>query len=363
MIPILLIVAGLVALTAGGELLVRGAARMANSLKISPLVIGLTVVAFGTSSPELAVSLNASLNGQPDISIGNVVGSNIFNVLFILGVSALIVPLAVSSQLIRFDVPVMIAASVTVWLMCLDGNIGWTDGVILAAGIVVYTVWLVWQSRREQAAVIAEYEAEFGEKSMATKNRLVVNCVLVIVGLVLLAFGSGWLVDGAITIARNLGISELVIGLTIVAAGTSLPEVAASVMASIRGERDIAVGNIVGSNIFNIFCVLGVSAVFAPNGINVAASALQMDIPVMIAVAVACLPVFFTGSLIARWEGIVFLGYYAAYVTFLVLNSSGHPATGWFANIILWMAVPLTVLTLAIAVWRTVLEQRAPATA
>jgi len=271
------------------------------------------------------------------------------------------VPLAVSSQLIRFDVPVMIAASVTMFLMCRDGNIGQSDGIILAAAIVVYTVWLVWQSRREQAAVIAEYEAEFGVKSAPAKSPLLINCLLVIAGLVLLAFGAGWLVDGASRIARGLGISELVIGLTIVAAGTSLPEVSASVMASIRGERDIAVGNVVGSNIFNICSVLGISAIVAPQGINVAPSAMEMDIPVMLAVAIACLPVFFTGSLIARWEGAVFLGYYVAYITFLVLNASSHPATGWFANIILWMVIPLTVMTLVIGVWRSILERKVAA--
>jgi cation:H+ antiporter len=357
MIPVLLIISGLVALIAGGELLVRCASNVAASLKVSPLLIGLTVVAFGTSAPELAVSIDASLNGQPDISLGNVVGSNIFNVLFILGVSALIVPLVVSAQLIRFDVPIMIGASIALWLMSFDGNIGRINGLVLTVCIVIYTLWLLRQSRRDQT-VQKEFQVA-SERTFRTKQILLAGFAA-IVALVLLALGASWLVDGSTTIARNMGISELVIGLTIVAAGTSLPEVATSVMASIRGERDLAVGNIVGSNIFNIFCVVGVSAMISPGGIQAAPTAIQFDIPVMIAVALVCLPIFFTGSRIARAEGIMFLFYYCAYVTFLVMRASGHPATGEFQRIILWVVIPLTALTLAISVWRSLVARRHP---
>lgn len=357
MIPVLLIIAGLTALIAGGELLVRSASNVAASLKVTPLVIGLTVVAFGTSAPELAVSVGASLNGQPDISLGNVVGSNIFNVLFILGISALIVPLVVSIQLIRFDVPIMIGASIALWLMCFDGNIGRINGLILTVCIVIYTLWLVRQSRLDQSA---QKELQIGNQRTFRKKQLLLAGLAAIVALFLLAFGASWLVDGSTTIARGMGISELVIGLTIVAAGTSLPEVATSVMASIRGERDLAVGNIVGSNIFNIFCVVGISAMISPSGIQAAPTAIQFDIPVMIAVAIVCLPIFFTGNRIARLEGIAFLFYYCAYVTFLVMWASDHPAAGEFKKIILWVVIPLTALTLAISVGRSLTARKRP---
>ena len=223
---------------------------MAALAGISPLVIGLTVVAFGTSSPELAVSLKASLAGQTDIAIGNVVGSNIFNVLFILGVSALVTPLVVSSQLIRVDVPLMVAASVALLLLGLDGKVGRIDGIGLFLGLICYTGWSIYQSRRETAAVKQEFSKEFsGPPHERVASQIVLQIGLILGGLLLLTFGSGWLVDGSVTIAKLLGMSELLIGLTIIAAGTSLPEVAASIMASIKGERDIAVGNVVGSSI------------------------------------------------------------------------------------------------------------------
>ncbi len=249
------------------------------------------------------VSIQSTLAGQPDVAIGNVVGSNIFNVLFILGLAALIIPLRVSQQLIRFDVPLMIALSIAFWLLANDGRMGRLDGLLLTAGLVSYTVLAIVQSRREQAAIQAEYEAEFGAKEKASVGGHLWNAILLIAGLGLLVLGSRWFVEAAVTIARDLGVSELVIGLTIVSAGTSLPEVATSIMAAIRGERDIAVGNAVGSNLFNIMGVLGISSLVSAGGIGVSEAALQLDIPVMIAVAAACLPIFFTGHVIARWEG------------------------------------------------------------
>jgi cation:H+ antiporter len=283
---ILMLVLGLAVLTAGAELLVRGSSQLAIALGISPLVVGLTVVAYGTSAPELVVSVQSSLSGQPDVAIGNVVGSNIFNVLFILGLSAMIVPLRVSQQLIRVDVPLMVGLSVLVLATAQDGKIGRLDGLVLIGGIIAYTVLAVVSSRREKAAIQAEYEAEFGmKKEVEGRGKIVANLLLVAAGLALLVLGSRWFVDSAIMIARAMGVSELVIGLTIVAAGTSMPEVATSIMAAIRGERDIAVGNVIGSNIFNILGVLGISSVVSSDGIRVSAAALQMDIPVMVAVA------------------------------------------------------------------------------
>jgi len=351
---ILLMVGGLAILVVGGELLVRGASRMAALAGISPLAIGLTVVAFGTSSPELAVSLKASLGGQADIAVGNVIGSNIFNVLFILGVSALVTPLLVSSQLVRVDVPLMIVASVALLLLGLDGNIGRIDGIGLFLGLICYTGWSICQSRRETAAVKQEFSKEFsGLPHERAALQILLQIGLILAGLVLLTFGARWLVDGSVTIATRLGMSELLIGLTIIAAGTSLPEVAASIMASIKGERDIAVGNVVGSNIFNIMCVLGVSAAVSPSGVEVSQTALRLDIPVMIAVALACLPIFLTGHVIARWEGGLFLAYYFAYTGYLILAATNEAVSRTFGAIILGFVLPLTVVTLLIGVARS----------
>jgi cation:H+ antiporter len=345
---LLLFVAGLIGLIAGAELLVRGASKLALSFGISPLVVGLTIVAFGTSSPEVAVSTGAVLNGQTDIALGNVVGSNIFNVLFILGISALITPLVVNIQLIRQEVPIMIAASLILLLLSLDGRVSWLDGLLLLTMMVVYTVFLVVQSRRETQAARDEYAAEVKPaKAGAWDDRLPVQLLLIAVGLGLLVLGSDWLVQAAIAMAKALGVSDLVIGLTIVAAGTSMPEVATSVMAAIKGERDIAVGNVVGSNTFNILGCLGVAGLASgSSGLGVPAALMAFDMWVMLAVALACLPVFLTGREIARWEGGVFLAYYAAYVVWLILQAQQHAALQPYSAVMLGFVVPLTVVTL-----------------
>ena len=318
--------AGLVALVAGGELLVRGASRLAALVGLSPLVIGLTVVAFGTSAPELAVSVSSALSGRADIAVGNVVGSNIFNVLFILGASALIVPLAVNSTLIRSDVPLMIAASLLAAALCLDESVSRVEGGLLFAGLVVYTASCVTAGRRESSSGQSRQQPpDAGSTELVppgeTHSRLR-NVLLILAGLVLLVLGSEWLVAAATTLARQMGISELVIGLTIVAAGTSLPEVATSIVAALKGERDIAVGNVVGSNLFNILGVLGLAAALSPGGIAVSVQALTFDIPVMIASAVACFLVCLSGREISRFEGALLLGSYIAYTGMLISRAT-----------------------------------------
>lgn len=343
-----LFVVGLGLLLGGAELLVRGASRLAAALGLSPLVIGLTVVAFGTSSPELAVSVQSAFAGQADIALGNVVGSNIFNVLFILGLSALIVPLVVAQQLVRWDVPLMIGVSVVVFLLGLDGRLGRLDGLLLFAGLVAYTTFAIVQSRREGKAVKAEYETEFGEPPAERGGAVARNVALVVAGLAALVLGSRWLVDGAVTLAQAFGLSELVIGLTIVAAGTSLPEVATSILAAVRKERDIAVGNVVGSNIFNLLAVLGLAGLVSPEGLSVPPAAEGFDLPVMIAVAVACLPIFASGHLIARWEGALFFGYYILYTAYLILAAAEHDALPLFNTTMLGFVLPLTVITLGV---------------
>jgi len=332
--------------------LVRGASRLAISFGIPPLVVGLTVVAFGTSLPELGVSVQSAWSGKVDIALGNVVGSNIFNVLFILGISALITPLVVNQQVIRQDVLVMIGASLLLWAVAADGGISRWEGLLFVALLLGYLFLLVRQSRRKPAAIHAQYADSMSGVGVAWDRHWGVQVLLVLVGLTLLVLGSNWLVEAAVTLARQLGMSELVVGLTIVAAGTSLPEVATSVMAAIRGERDIAVGNVVGSNIFNILAVLGVSASVAPGDLSVAASMLAFDLPVMLAVAVACLPIFFTGSLITRWEGALFFAYYLAYVGYLILMTGGNEALQPFNAILGYLVLPLTSLALALLALR-----------
>jgi len=350
----LLFVAGLAALVIGASLLVRGASKLALSFGISPLVVGLTVVSFGTSAPEVAVSVAAALDGKTDIALGNVVGSNIFNVLFILGLSALITPLVVNVQLIRQEVPVMIGAALLLLSLSLDRRLGTIDAALLFGLLLVYTVFLVRQSRRQSQAAQAKFAAEAGPAvPSAWDARLPVQLALLAVGLVLLVLGSEWLVSAAASFAKALGVSDVIIGLTIVAAGTSMPEVATSVMAAIKGERDIAVGNVVGSNTFNILGCLGLSGLAAGSaGLAVPPSVLYFDIWVMLAVALACLPVFLTGREIARWEGGVFLLYYAAYVTYLILAAQQHAALAPFSSVMLSFIIPITVVTLVVSLMR-----------
>ena len=352
LVTIGLLVAGVVLLVGGAEIFVRGASRIAVLAGISPLVIGLTIVAFGTSSPEIAVSVQSARAGAADLALGNVIGSNICNVLLILGMSATIAPLVVNQQLVRLDVPVMVGVSFLVLFLGLDGAIARPDGMLLFGGAVAYTSFLIIQSRRESKAVEAEYEAEFGADVKPSPSSWAANISLIVGGFALLVVGSRWLVTGAVTIAEMLGVSELVIGLTVVAIGTSLPEVATSVIATIRGERDIAVGNVVGSNIFNMLLVLGTAGIVAPDGIPVSSAALRFDLPVMIAVAVACLPIFFTGHCIDRWEGLVFLGYYIAYTGYLVLDSAEHEALPVYSDIMAMFVLPITVITLVTITYR-----------
>lgn len=305
--------AGLVLLVAGAELLVRGASAIAAALRVPPLVVGLTVVAFATSAPELAVTSAAALDGTADVAVGGVVGSNIFNVLLILGVSSLILPLAVTVGLVRVEIPIMIGATVLAFLVALDGRLGRLDGVILLAGMAAFLGRQWWAARAE---LDAEAAAEAGDAPPVSLWR---QGAAVLVGLGLLVLGARWSVDAAVELAERAGISEIVVGLTLVAAGTSLPELATSAMASLRGERDIAVGNVIGSNVFNLLAVLGVGSLLAPSGLRVMSETLAVDLPVMLAAAVVCLPLALTGYRISRREGVVLLAGYVAFVVYLVL--------------------------------------------
>ncbi|MCS7065308.1 MAG: calcium/sodium antiporter [Fimbriimonadales bacterium] len=351
-----LILPGLALLVAGGEWLVRGASRLAAVLGVPAIVIGLSVVAFGTSAPELAVSMLSAFKGQADIAVGNVVGSNIVNILLILGLSAVVAPLTVHIRLIKFEVPFMIFVSALFLLLSHDGALSRLDGLLL---VTIFGGYLYWMARtaREEPELEAELE-EYEQLTVLVKpspKAFLMIALLIVGGIGGLVLGSEWLIRGAVSLARALGVSELVIGLTIVAAGTSLPELATSVIASLRGERDISVGNVVGSNIFNILSVLGISTAVSPHGLSVAPAVLSFDGWVMLAVAVACFPVFFNGFEIKRWEGIFFVLYYVAYVSYLVLRATEHDALPFFSEIMLSFFLPITAITLLVSLafaWR-----------
>ncbi len=340
---------GVVALVVGAEALVRGAARLAARTGLSAVVIGLTVVAFGTSAPELAVSLGAALRDEADLAVGNVVGSNIANVLLVLGLSATIGGgLVVAQRIVRIDVPIVLGLSILVFVLGLDNELGRWEGLLFVAMLVGYITWTVVSSRRSTSPSVAEEYSEALSEDTLKASSAWTDIGFVLAGLVLLVIGSSALVEAATDLAAALGVSELVIGLTVVAVGTSLPEIATSVLAAARGQRDLAVGNAIGSNLFNILAVLGITAAVSPSAIPIPDGALALDIPVMIAVAFACLPIFWNGYSLLRWEGVLFLVYYGAYIGWLVLDSAEHQAADEYAVTLLGFVVPLTVITLVV---------------
>ena len=342
---LLLFAVGLVALLVGAEALVRGSSRIALSLGISPLVVGLTIVAFGTSAPELAVSVGAALHGASDIAIGNVVGSNIFNVLMVLGVSALAAPLTVHVQIIRQEVPIMIGASLLLLVVTLDGRLSRGDALIFLSLLVIYTVFVVRQSRA-QTRETQELYRDASEDRGDWDRHWSVQVLLILGGLVLLVAGSNWLVDASVAFAHALGVSDLVVGLTIIAAGTSMPELTTSALAAMRGERDIAIGNAIGSNTFNILGCLGATGLVDHNGLVVAAPVMNFDMWVMCAVALACLPIFIAGREIGRAKAALFLAYYVAYIAYLVFDAQGHDVLPRFSAIMIGFVLPITIVTL-----------------
>lgn len=309
---LLFLLLGLVLLYFGAEGLVRGSSSLALRLGVGPLLVGLTVVAFGTSAPEMIVSVKAAYLGQGDISVGNVVGSNICNIGVILAFSALIVPIKVASQIVRIDTPIMIGATALAIGLLYDGALTRTEGIIFFLLLVVYIVFSIRIAKKQAADPLAQ---EFSEEMKISKSGVLLDVLMVIGGLVMLVFGARYLVDAAIEIAKTFGLSEAVIGLTIVAIGTSLPEFATSLIAAIKKEADIAVGNVVGSNIFNILGILGVSAFITPlssSGIT------GIDLAVMAAFALALWGFSRTGYRITRPEGLLMLAAYSGYVVWLI---------------------------------------------
>ncbi|MBC2644423.1 MULTISPECIES: calcium/sodium antiporter [unclassified Rhodococcus (in: high G+C Gram-positive bacteria)] len=311
---------GLVVLIGGAELLVRGASRIAARLAIAPIVIGLTIVSLGTSAPELAIGIDAALTGSAALAVGNIVGTNIVNLLLILGGSAAIRSIALGIQTLRTDLPVIAFAAVLLLVLARDGQLSTLDGTILILFGFGYTAAIVRLGRHEPATVQAEFDHEFApppeEKSAA---RLVRDFALLVGGLAIVVVGAEVLVGGAVDLARAFGVSEAVIGLTIIAIGTSAPELVTTLISTVRGDRDVALGNLLGSSVYNIALILGITALVAPGGIEVPPEVLRVDLPVMTAVALACVPVFVTGRKVSRFEGAVFVGCYALYLTYLLI--------------------------------------------
>jgi cation:H+ antiporter len=350
------LIAGLVLLVCGAELVVKGAVRIATLAKVSSLVVGLTVVAYGTSAPEMAVCAKASIAGETDIALGNAVGANLLNVLLILGVSAMAGPLVVAGQLVKVELPVMIGASFALWLIALTGTMQRWHGLLLVLSLVVYTALAVRWSRRQTLSNTKDKAVEqTGLDSPGRRTGLawhIIYICFVPLGIALLVAGSDLLVRGAVQLAALLGVSEVVIGLTVVAMGTTAPEMATSVMASVRGHRDIAVGNVVGSNMCNIMVVLGVAAVVGQEGVAIPDSTARFDIPLMVGVAALCLPLFVSGMVITRLEGVFLVLCYVAYTVYHIL-AARNPE---LALDIRWFV--LAVMLPGIAVWTLVVLRK-----
>ena len=350
----LLFLCGVALLVLGADLLVRGASRLSLSAGLSPLVVGLTVVALGTSAPELAVSMKAAIAGTTGMAFGNVVGCNIANVLLILGLAALAAPLGIAPAVLRRDLPFLVAMSLVASLLALDGRLGALDGLVLLTGGVAHAVVSLRQERGGNGPAARDGAA-------ARPGRGLLDGMSIVAGLALLVGGAGLLVGAATTIARSLGVSDLVVGLTVVAVGTSLPEIAASVLASIRGQREIAVGNVVGSNILNLAVVLGLTAIVAPGGVAVPPEALRVDTPVMVLAALLCVPVFLRRREVTRGEGALFVALYALYTAWIALKAQESPHAALLESFVVFVAAPS--LGAALLVWpiRRLRSRRRPA--
>lgn len=341
---VFLFIVGLVLLIGGAELFLKSVDKFGLAWSVSPVVMGLTVVAFATGAPELAISLHAAVDGKPDLVLGNILGSNIANILLILGVAGLIAPLKITQRIIRIDIPAVIASSILLFILAMDGQLTPLDGAIILAALFVYSYFIYRQIRKDRQLnkeILQDTSTELTEP--VTGLFYLKYFSILLVGLVLIVFGSRMMVNSAVEIAGVLGISELIIGLTIVSIGTSLPEVATSVSAARRGDSDIAVANVMGSNLYNILLTLGLTIVIAPGVIDVSPDAIKLDLPIMVIVAIACLPLFWPGKVLGRPEAFGFLFYYAAYLTYLVLISIDHAYKTHMEWVMLWMVIPITI--------------------
>src|ERR671918_2541920 len=316
----LLVVAGLAGLLIGADLLVRGGAALASQLGVRPIVIGLTVVALGTSLPELAVGIDAVRQGSPGLAVGNVVGATLIGILFILGLSALIRPIAFERRTLRFDLPAMTAASLTLWLLALDGSLTRVDGTILCLGGAAYAVGIIWTSRQESAQVRADYASHSERTISRSRQGLLLRALALIAGIGLVLLGAEFLVDGSIEIARSLEVSEADIGLTVIALGTTAPELVTTLTSTVRGDRDIAVGNLLGSSVYNIALILGIAVITAPADVQIPDEVVAADLLVLAGVALITVPVLLSGQRLSRLEGGAFVAAYLGYLVWLILD-------------------------------------------
>ncbi len=343
----LLLLCALLLLVAGAELLVRAAVRLAAHLRVRPLIIGLSMVAFGSSAPQMAVSLQAALGQSTDIAVGSVIGSNIFNLLVTLGLSALIIPLRVARQLVRLDIPLLIGASLLVLVLAWNEQLTALDGCVLLAALALY-LGLLWRQSRPTARPSRP-------TSDAARTPWLSSVLLMLAGLGLLVFAGHLLLGATVALASELGLSERIIGLTVVAVSTSLPQLATSLIAALRGQRDIAVGNVIGGNLFNLLGVLGITALLAPVPLSVSPNALDFDLPVMLGVTLLCLPVFYSGYRITRAEGVLLLALYLAYGLHVVSFTTGMPLAGKLEQLMLLCVLPALLAFLlftSVRAWR-----------
>ncbi len=314
---------GLAMLIAGAEMLVHGAARVSTLLGVSPMVIGLTIVAIGTSTPELAVSISAGLKGSGGLGVGNIAGANVFVMLFVVGVSAVWRPLPLDLQVIKLQLPMIVFAALLMTLLAWDGQLSQIDGGVLLLGGIAYTLALMHLTRIASRAKKREFREEYGPQSVKkTRPKWLVRTVsalLLVVGIALTVIGSDVLVKGAVGIAQWLGVSPSIIGLTIVAFGTSSPELVTTIVATYRNDRDVAVGNIIGSGVYNILAILALACIATPGGLPVDRELLSFDIPLMAGVAIGAIPVFITGKRVSRLEGAAGIVIYLAYLTWLLV--------------------------------------------
>ena len=314
-------VVGLGALVAGAEVMVRGATKIAARLGISPIIVGLTVVAIGTSMPEMAIGVVSASEGSGALAVGNVAGANAINLMFVLGLSALILPLAIEMRTLRSELPVMAGVAILLWVLAADGVLSRGDGFVLLTGAIVYTCAVVWAARRETREAAAEFDHTY--PTVATSGRhTVLHVGMMLGGIAIIVLGAQWLVDAAVGLARAFSVSDALIGLTVVAIGTTAPELVTTVVSTVRGERDIAIGNLLGSSIYNVLLILGVTCLVPARGLQLPSALVRVDIPIMVAATLACIPIFITGRRVGRVEGGAMVAAYLAFVVFLLATQT-----------------------------------------
>lgn len=352
----LLFTLGLIIVLAGAELFIRNTVKLASSIGRSTFFIGLTVAAFGTSAPELAIGIIGVLEHNAEIGIGNIVGSNIFNILIVLGLGALINPLIIKSKTIKRDIPILLGILILFYLLSIDTLFGITDAIILSVILIIYFYYTAKTSSERTALIPSELTTP--EKNPKKNNSSVINILYTVLSIGLLALGSHWMVSSSTIIAGYFGISEFVIGLTIVAVGTSIPEIATTITAVRKKEFDLAIGNIIGSCILNIIVVPVFMTLSTWSALTISSHALSLDLPVMILTVIICLPFFFSGYRLSRFEGALFLGYYGIYLVLLNLKETIVPAKLEQWNI--WTGILLTIiaLTLSISIFQSIFEYK-----